>query len=136
MRYFVFILTLIFTIYGCRNQSGISKSEKNKSQYKVDSVFKKSFLDLNYTLKSKKVMTRDEITFIYLSTYLSGIQIDVQSYSGVPELDSKKLIEFESWYKENKDRIIWDRVKKGLEILRSTQIDQKQIKELESLKIN
>jgi predicted membrane-bound dolichyl-phosphate-mannose-protein mannosyltransferase len=81
-------------------------------------------------------MTRDEITFIYLSTYLSGIQIDVQSYSGVPELDSKKLIEFESWYKENKDRIIWDRVKKGLEILRSTQIDQKQIKELESLKIN
>lgn len=102
----------------------------------VDSLFQSYFFSLDTTVecgKSKLISPKD-IEFTYLLGYLSGINYNIQSYSGHPILTVQDVVNFKKWYRENKIKISCERVEKGLLLLRKGLSDDVS-GELEKLKI-
>ena len=45
---------------------------------------------------------------------MSGIDFNLESYSGEPLLTSQKLRQFKNWYKSYKDKIEWEKYQAGV----------------------
>jgi hypothetical protein len=102
----------------------------------VDSLFESYFFSLDTTVEcsTSKLISSKDIEFTYLLGYLSGINYNIQSYSGHPILTVQDVVNFKKWYRKNKFKISCDRIEKGLLLLRKGLTDDVS-NELEKLKI-
>jgi hypothetical protein len=101
---------------------------------RVDSVFIGNFRSIKQKLQKQQALTLNESKFIYVASFMSGIDFDIESYAGTPLLTLKKLARFESWYSKNKSRIVWGNLARGLEIVNLPPTDETEA-ELSSLRI-
>ena len=79
---------------------------------RVDSLFRKNFQELDTVvfLNKKTSLSVENIRFVYLISFLSGINFNVESsYTGTPVLTPQLLTEWERWYNMNKSKIDWQR---------------------------
>jgi hypothetical protein len=134
MKSILLILFFYFVVFGSSG-SKLNILQNSPTDRKVDSLFKNSFMALQNTIDNKTHLSKNESSFIYLIHYLSGISIEIESYSGVPKFKMNNLLQLEKWYGIHKGKIKWKKVKKGLYILNSNDINESKTKELLKLRI-
>lgn len=103
----------------------------------VDSLFQNHFLSLDKTIgcdSNKKFVQPADAEFIYLIGFLSGITFEMHSYTGQPQINNEKLLEYKTWYNKNRKKIKCENLLKGLQLLKN-EITEDVISELDELKI-
>jgi len=104
----------------------------------VDSLFQIHFLSLDTIVKcnsGKVFIPNKDRQFVLLIGFLSGINVEIHSYSGQPILEYKEIINFKQWFNQNRKKIKCQSVIEGLLLLQKDLTDQS-LDELEKLKIN
>jgi hypothetical protein len=127
------LLLLLNQELALAQQHDVAQNALNPSA-KVDSVFNSNFRSIKTKLQKKQSLTRSESGFIYVASFMAGIGFDIQSYTGTPLLTLKKLTEFESWYSENRAKIEWSNLTRGLTTVNLPPTDEL-LTELNSLRI-
>lgn len=103
----------------------------------VDSLFQSHFLSLDSTIKcdtTKIFVPINDRQFVLLICFLSGIKIDINSYSGHPLLNHKEVLCFKIWYNQYRNKIECQSIKKGFLLLQEIMTEDV-IDELDKLKI-
>lgn len=111
---------------------------QSKCNIDVDSLFQTHFLSIDTTIKCdtvKKFVKPDDAKFIMLIGFMSGIDFEMHSYTGQPQVTFNKLIEYKTWYINNRKKIKCEAVKQGILLLETDMITEETINKLEELKI-
>jgi hypothetical protein len=82
----------------------------------------------------KKFVPNNDRAFVFLIGYLSGILVEIHSYSGHPMLNYRSLVNFKIWYNSNRNKIKCESVNRGLFLLQGELTDEA-LDELDKLKI-
>jgi hypothetical protein len=130
-KYYIAVLFAICTV----NSFG---QDKCKCDIDIDFFFQTHFISLDTTIKCdtiKKFVKTEDVKFVMLIGFMSGINYDLHSYTGQPQLNYSKILEYRLWYKDNRKGIKCDIVKKGLQLLETDFITDEIINELEKLRI-
>jgi hypothetical protein len=95
-------------------------SNKMNEQSWIDSIFNENFNEMQLAVDSNKMydIYVDRV-FVYLLSYMSGIECTTIDYSGFCYFDKKKLEEWENWFEINKHEISVEKVIWGLNFLRN-----------------
>ncbi len=122
------IIFIVGIMFSCNSQRKALDNSQN-----VSSFFKYHFSHLEATIDNGKSFSIDESAFIYLISFLSGKNINFQSYTGYPNFDKTDLLSAKKWYNMNMDKIKWGSVQRGWEILKSPEITDENITQLKDL---
>jgi hypothetical protein len=135
MKYLIVIVFILSSFKSARQVTALS--DTFYVDPRVDSLFTLNFTKMNRAITTKRLDdSYVDRKFVILLTYLSGIQYDTSDYSGFAYFSSKTLEKWEVWYKENKHKIVWEKVNIGLFLLKKNLRSEEDFKELRSLLIH
>lgn len=142
MKYFLFFAgVLTLTTFSC---AGITNDIKPCSfqcanyaytDYRVFEFFDRYLQQIEKDIIDKKPFSVDEGKFIYLLSYMSGIGTDIESYSGMPILNLRKLRKLKKWYQSYKKKIEWHSIEEGLRLLNKPEMTDEDINKMKLLLI-
>lgn len=112
-----------------------AEAQRLITQEKVDSTFHVNFRSLRNKLIKHQHLSSSEMRFVYVVSFMSGIDFNLETYSGEPLLTRRKLQQFENWYGRYKSRIEWLKLQRGLLLIAAPPTDETS-SELEALRIN
>lgn len=135
LKYLVSVSLMLYvtSLYG---QDGSKRN--SKCNIDVDSLFQTHFISLDTTIKcntTKKFPRTEDVKFVMLIGFLSGIDFGLHSYTGQPQLNYDKVLEYKIWYRDYRKKIKCESVKRGLQLLETDLITEETINNLEKLKI-
>jgi hypothetical protein len=134
-RAFLFALAPLILCYSAKAQQHTKSAHSLTPAEKVDSAFSNNFFSIEKNLAKHQPPSLSESRFIYVLGFLSGQSFfPIKDYSGVPQLNQKDLLEAKEWYRLNRSRIKWPKLKRGFELISAIPTDET-VAELEALKI-
>ena len=130
-KYYVAVLFAVCTVrlYG---------QDKYKCEIDIDSLFQTHFISLDTTIKCdsvKKFVKIEDVKFVFLIGFMSGINLELHSYTGQPLLNYSKILEYRIWYNDNRKKIKCEAIKKGLQLLEMDFFSDEILDELDKLRI-
>lgn len=131
MRTFFFFLLLL----GGRALSAQEPGCAGKAaDLRVDSLFAEKFQRLRAAVGRDSVLVRDDIRFVYLLGFLTGMGKDMQGYAGaMAPVTKKDLKRWKKWYKRKKCKIGWEQhIQQGITTLENF-AGAKSLEEIERL---
>lgn len=113
----------------------LSKKLIAQSDKRVAFYFESNISCIKSSMQHKRPFSADEIKFIYLSSFFSGLDFEINSYSGAPSLSKGDVIKLQKWYNTHRGKIKWDNVQKAINILDKHDIDEHSIQLLKLMKV-
>lgn len=127
----VFFTFFIFTVKVYANPILVCQDVDEK----VDSLFSSNFDKMEKVIENNLPIDDSHVDryFIYMLTYLSGIDCEAIDYSGFCHFTRKSLDEWKLWYKKNKLFLKWEKINQGFLLLKKDKLTDKEFDELDSL---
>jgi len=125
-------------LFFCHAQDAIECYSINTVDSRVDSLFSFNFNKMYSVIRDNVAQGDNNIdrNFVYLLTFLTGIDCHTTNYSGFCYFTDIELKEWSDWYLKNKTKIEWENVQKAILILqKKTAITEEEQSFLISLKI-
>jgi hypothetical protein len=106
---------------------------EKKQLSNVNQYFIQNFKYLNENLGIHPIK-ESSIKFIYLVSLFSGTDVNIQSYTGEPQINRETYNSMLKWYKQNKTLINPHKIETAISILNKKVLSEGDISILDSLK--
>jgi hypothetical protein len=94
---------------------------------RVATFFDQHFGALDDVLRTKLPLTLADSQFVYLICFLSGVDTDIESYSGIPLLKKRDIVSYRRWYGKHQAKIFWCHIEEMEAILKGQSISDAQL---------
>jgi len=102
---------------------------------RVEEYFQHHLATITQAIQKQERFPYSETEFVYVVSFLSGLNFPLESYSGQPKLQLAHVEAFRTWYAQHRDRICWPQITQVQELLAEPLLSDKQVDRLESFKI-
>jgi hypothetical protein len=120
--------------YGHNLHAGAHLTPKCQTS-EMDNFFKTHFASIETTIQKHKRLSADESRFVYLVSYLLGSKLDIDSYSGIPNVKPEDIFFYKKFYIANRNKIQWSKIVDAMRILNNPALSEQQLSTLDSLKL-